>query len=442
MSTVSFGGLATGLDTGTIVEQLVAIRRQPIARLEAQKQLYTRQQAALTDLQAKLKALRDAADAIDTPQSFGSLKSASSLETALTATAGTEAQQGSYTIRVNSLATAQKDISQGFGSQVAEVGTGTFTITVGGEVTEITLAAGDSSLSALKNAINDAGAGVRATIINDGGDNNPYRLVLTAEETGADAAFSVDFSGLTGGTAPALANVTAATDASLLIDTIAVTSASNTVTGAIEGLTLNLLKADTETDITVTVNTDPEAIAQKLQTFVDAYNDLMTYVDAQQQKDATLQGVGLVRSVESRVAALASQPLGGAANTFRLFAQVGLTQGEDGALEFDRAKFDGAIDENYNAVRDLFVERGSIQGKAYLFREAIDDLTDAKQGLFKIADNAIDDKIEQIDRRVERMEDSLESYRQVLQRQFTAMELMVSSLQSQSTYLSNSIGIY
>jgi flagellar hook-associated protein 2 len=442
MSTVNFGGLATGLDTGTIIEQLVLIRRQPILRLESQKQLFERQRAALTDFKAKLTKLQDAAKALDTPQHFGSLKAASTDESILTATAGTEAQQGTYTVVVNALAAAQKDISQGFTSQVAEVGTGTFTITVGGEITEITLGEGDSSLSALKDAINDAGAGVRATIINDGTETTPYRLVLTAEETGEDAAFSVDFSGLTGGTAPALTNVTQAADASLTIDTIPVVSASNTVAGAIEGLTLSLLNLDAGTSVTVTVNTDPAAIAGKVQAFVDAYNDLMTWIDGQQQKGATLQGTSVVRSIESRLASLASGPLAGAANAYRLLAQVGVRQAEGGVLSFDQAEFEAALDADYNAVRDLFVERGAIQGKALLFREAIADLTDTTDGVFKITDDALADKMEQIDDRVERLERGIDSYRSVLQRQFTAMEMLVSGLQAQSGYLSGQFGIY
>ncbi len=136
MSSISFGGLATGLDTGSIVSQLVALRRQPIVKLEGQKKLYEQQKAAFKDLQTKLTALMTAADGLDTAQSFGSLKAASSLENLLTASAASEAQEGTYAITVESLARAQKDLSQAYSSQVAEVGTGTFTITVGGEVTD------------------------------------------------------------------------------------------------------------------------------------------------------------------------------------------------------------------------------------------------------------------------------------------------------------------
>lgn len=436
MSSISFGGLATGLDTGSIVTQLVALRRQPIVQLQAQKSLFERQQAALKDLQSKLTALKDAADALDTAQSFGSLTAVSSLEGVLTASAESEAQQGTYTITVESLARAQKDISQAFSSQVAEVGTGTFTITVGGEVTEITLAEGSSSLTNLKNAINDSGANVRATIINDGSGTNPYRLVLTAAETGTDAAFSVDFSGLSGGTAPALSNITTATNAALTIDSVTVTSQSNMVGNAIEGVTLNLLKQDPGTEITVAVNIDKDAIAAKLQKMVDAYNDVMTYVKAQQQKGATLQGSNVLRSVQTRISDVAIQSLSGTGQ-YKLLSQVGITQEEGGLLAFDRAKFDSAVATDYGAVRDLFVERNTNLGKAYQFRTAIEALTDAKTGTFKITSDSLSDRMDEIDKRVTRYEDSIASYQQVLERKFTAMEMAVSALQAQGNYLTS-----
>jgi flagellar hook-associated protein 2 len=436
MSSISFGGLATGLDTGSIISQLVALRRQPIVKLEGQKKLYEQQQAAFKDLQAKLTALMTAADGLDTAQNFGSLKAVSSLGNLLTASAASEAQEGTYAITVESLARSQKDISQAYSSQVAEVGTGTFTITVGGEVTTITLAAGDSSLTSLKNAINDSGADVRATIINDGSATSPYRLVLTAAETGTDAAFSIDFSGLSGGAAPTLSSISAAANAALTIDNLAITSQSNLVSNAIEGVTLNLLKQEPGTEITVTVNVDKDAIAAKLQTLVDAYNGLMTYVEAQQQKGATLQGSNVLSTVQSRISSVAVFAHAGT-GAYRLLAQVGLTQEEGGQLAFDRTKFDSALAADYGAVRDLFVERGTNLGKAYQFRTAIEGLTDAKTGTFKITADSLTNRMKAIDDRVTRYEASIESYRMMIERQFTAMELAVSRLQAQGSYLTS-----
>ncbi len=432
---ISFGGLATGLDTASIVSQLVAIQRQPILNLQSQRSAYDRQLAALNDLKSKLTAIRAAAAALDTATEFGSLRATSANEAVVKATAGGDATEGSYEIVVNSLARAQKEISQGFGSQVAEVGAGTVTITVGGVATQITLAPGDSSLTSLRNAINDSGAGVRATILNDGSGTTPYRLVLTAATTGTDAAFTADFSGLSGGTAPALTNITAAANASVSIDTVMIASQTNTITEAIGGLTLNLVKQDPGVPVTVSVDVDAAAIEDKVQKLVDAYNDLMTFVKTQSAEGGTLRGNGLMRSVSTRAADLMSSPLTSALGSLTMAAQVGIAQSDGGQIAFDKEKFAAALSEDFGAVRDLFVERGTNQGLAYRFRAAIDTLTDSKDGLFKISSDAIAAKQKQIDSRIDRLEVSAESYQQMLERKFTAMEMLISGLQGQSNYL-------
>ena len=141
MSTISFGGLASGLDTGAIIEALLEIRRQPIVRLENNIKTYESQQKAIAELESRAKALQSAAEAFDTPEEFASIAALSSHEDLLSATAGSLAMPGSFSITVNSLATAQKDISQGYDSLLSSVGTGDISITVGGETTTVSLAA-------------------------------------------------------------------------------------------------------------------------------------------------------------------------------------------------------------------------------------------------------------------------------------------------------------
>jgi flagellar hook-associated protein 2 len=437
MSTINFTGLATGLDTASIVSQLVALRRQPIDKLNAQKSQYTQIQSAYSDLKEKLEALRSAADAMGTPASFGACSASSSDEGLVTATSGAQAQQGTYSVVVSQLASAQKDISQGFSSQVAEVGTGTFSLTVNGQRTDITLATGDSSLTSLRNAINDAAVGVRATIINDGTSGSPYHLVLTAAETGTASAFSFDFSGLSGGTAPVMAQIADAADAELTIDTVPIVSASNTVSGVLDGITLNLVHADPDTEVTIGVQHDADAIAAKVQALADAYNDLMSWVQDHTAKGALLQGDSLVSGIADRITDLAVSPLAGSHGAYSLFAEVGLTQQDDGTLAFDSDKFASALADDYTKVQDLFVQDGNSQGKASQLMQAVDNLTQGDHAWFDVAEDGIQDKMDQIDDTVARYQRSLDSYQQTLERQFTAMETLVAGLQAQSNYLTN-----
>ena len=116
MSTVSFSGLATGLDTASLIEQLLEIKKQPMYRLERNKQSYQAQITALGAMKAKLEAVQDAAKALDTANEFSSLSASTTWEDYLSVDASTDAAPGSYDIIINSLAVAQKDISQGYDS--------------------------------------------------------------------------------------------------------------------------------------------------------------------------------------------------------------------------------------------------------------------------------------------------------------------------------------
>ncbi|MFH1845504.1 MAG: flagellar filament capping protein FliD [bacterium] len=438
MSGFTFSGIASGLDTSSIVAQLVALKRQPIVRLQQRRGWFEQQKSALGDLETKLKALQTAAKALDTSSEFGAFKATTSDEDILTASAGSTATPGSYNITVNSLAAAQKDISQSYDSLTAEIGAGTFSITVDGEETEITLAAGSSSLSDLRDEINDAEAGVNATILNDGSDN--YYLIFTADETGTDASFSFDWSGLSGGTVPTLTSETMAVNASLVIDGIAVTSQTNSVTEAITGLTIDLVTADVDSEIAITVESDPEAIQKKVKSLVTAYNALFAFVSDQSAEAGTLRRNSTMRTVADRMANLFTDSYSGGSSTITLMAQIGISQEAGRQIDFDTTEFQDALSESYAGVRDLFIKDGDDEGKAYQIQNVIDDLTDSIDGLFKISKESLDDKIENVDDTIVRYERSVGNYQTTLERKFTAMELLVSNLQSQGNYLYSVIG--
>lgn len=435
MSTFSFSGLASGLDTATIVKQLVALRRQPIDRLESRIGGYKKTQSAYGDLATKLKTLLEKVQALDTPREYSSLSVASGQEELLTATAGELAQQGSYSVTVNALATAQKERTQGFDAATDSVGTGTFTIFAGGDEYAVDLTEGASSLADLRFAINQSDAPVTATILYDGSETGGYHLVITAEETGTDAGFSIDASGLTGGTGPAFTNVSAAGNAEVIIDGLTVSSQTNSLATAIEGVTIELLAADPATPFQLEVGVDPEGIKAKVKEFVDAYNELFGYVEDQRQDEATLRGDSSLRSVVNRIQRVMTTSLPGGDLT--MLSQIGIKQAEDGLLSFDEAAFTEAVAADYTGVRDLFVTNGEHQGTVSLLGLALEDMTDIEDGLLKISTDALDDRIESAEGTIERYERLVDSYEARITAQFTAMESMIAMLTSQGNALSS-----
>jgi len=436
MSTVSFTGLATGLDTATLVSQLVELRRTPIYRLESQRKSYENQIAALGTLKSKLEALQAAAQKLDTANEFASLTATSSDETVLTVAAGSTAAPGTYDITVNALALAQKSRSQGFDNTLVAVGEGTLTFTVGGEAQSLELS-GYTSLEDLAARINSEISGVSATIVYDGSPTGGYYLTLTGE-AGTAGAFTVDSSGLSGGTAPTFTEVQAAADASLTIDGLAVTATSNHLEGVISGLTLDLQAVSAVgTSVRVAVATDAAGVQEQVQGFIDAYNDLFSFLETETKTGGKLEGNATARTVGQRMENVMSASLstGGA---YTILAQIGIERQQGTrTLKFDESKFETALADNYAAVRDLFIEREGSIGKASLVDAAVEDLTDSIDGVFKIGTDSLNRRIDSADQTIERYEMSLENYRTTLERKFLAMESAVSLLQAQGNYLSS-----
>ena len=433
MSTISFSGLATGMDTASIVSQLMELKRAPIYRLQSDRTNYQHQISSLNTLKEKLTALQTAAQALDTSNEFAALTATSSNEDLLQVTANSDAAPGNYNISIESLAESQKSRSQGYDNTLVDVGTGTYSFTVGGEaqtleITEYT------SLEGLAERINTEIDGVSASIIWDGSDSGGYFLSLTGE-AGSSGAFTVDASGVVGGQPPMFTETTPAADAHLFVDGIEIWADGNQVDNIVSGLSLDLRGAEAGTEIDVAVTTDSETVKEQVKGFIDAYNDAMLFMETSLDSSGKLYGNTTARSVMTRIQNVMNASHGGNGN-FSMMAQIGITRQQGTkALEFDETKFADAVAEDYMSVRDLFIENGASVGKAALFDTAIDQITDSVDGMFKIGTETLNTRIDNIDNSIERYERSIDSYQTTLERKFVAMEQMVAQLNAQGSSL-------
>jgi flagellar hook-associated protein 2 len=235
---------------------------------------------------------------------------------------------------------------------------------------------------------------------------------------------------------PVMTNQQAAADAALTIDGLPVSATGNVVTDAISGLTLNLENADPDTPVHVDVEVDSEGIYEQVKAFVDAYNDVMAYVQSKSGADGELADSTTARGVVSRLESIFIASLEGA-GSITMFAQMGITRGDERQYDFDKDEFLDALSASYGGVRDFFIQRESGSGKAYLIDQAIDSMTDSIDGVFKFGQRSLDDRIDNIDDSIDRYERSVESYRTTLERRFLAMESMVAQLQAQGNYLAS-----
>lgn len=430
---ITFGGLATGMDTESIITELMKIERSPIDRLENDQAYYKNRLEAFSELDGKLKGFLDKAEAIDTRLELNSPALNSSSEEYVSVTANSQAQLGSYQLTVIDLAQQQKDVSQGYADKTASTfGTGSLNLTVAGVSTAITIDATSNSLEGIASAINDADLGVSAAIINDGTGSEPYRLVLTGN-TVSDS-FSLDTSGLGGGTDvnPTMSNTQVAQQAHILLDGIDVYSDSNSVDSAVPGLSIELLKADELTTTTVNISTDNEATTGKINDFVSSYNEIINFIG--EQKDAGWGNDSAFRSIKSRLQNLLVTPQAGG-GAFSSLAQIGFETQRDGTITIDNSTLSSALTDDYDAVLGLFSGTDDTDGISTTFATYLETMTDSVNGLYAGRKETADSNIRRIDQRILNMESRLEQKEKTLRAQFSAMENLVSGLNAQGGYL-------
>ncbi len=265
--------LNQGLDVQTIVDGLMQIEQQPVVNMQNEVSTLQQKGQAYQSLNTKVSTLLNKVNTLlfaggsvpfQTPYSYqdrlaesilSTHKASSSDDSIVTATASQGHSSGTYTITVSNLAQAKSMASANFADiDKTTLGTGMFSLQIGSnQPVNITLDSTNNTLDGLRKAINAANAGVTATIINDG-SSTPYRLIITANNTGTANAFAITDSS-SGGQSLGLTQTVAAADAQFNVNGVDITRSSNAVTDVIDGVNLTL-KAKTTSPITVTVDKD------------------------------------------------------------------------------------------------------------------------------------------------------------------------------------------
>jgi flagellar hook-associated protein 2 len=443
MASISFGGLATGLDTAALVEQLMSLERKPLTLMESDKIWLNNRLTAFQEFDSKLNGFLSKIEDMGTVEELRARDVALSSEDFFTATASSEAPPSNYQLEVVSRAQVQKDVSQGYASKtVHEFGTGDLTLTVGeNDPVTIEITAENNSMEGIMEAINEADAGVTASVINDGTEN-PYRLVLTGENVATD--FTLDFSGLTGGTydIPALITTQPAQQAHIRVDNIDIYGESNTLDEAIPGVTLDLLQAEEGTLTNLTVSIDHDAIEQKVKDFISGYNDVVSFVTNQStfgdSSSGVLGGNSSLNSIKRHLQTMLTERIS-TSGDFSSLTQLGLETQRNGTLTLDEDILSDAISNNLDSVEKLFAGEGEVEGIASRFENYLEALTDSSDGFLAGRKESTTSNIKRIDNRIEATEMRLEKREQYLTDQFTSLELLVSQLNAQGDYLTSQL---
>lgn len=365
MSIFNISGLSSGIDTNAIISQLLQVEAAPVTRLQQQQSQLRVEVNAWTKVNTRLSALRTAVNDLTDPSDFDAFVSTTSSNTdAVTATAASGAEPGSFSFRVDRLATRHQMGSETLASSDALVGTGSLDLTLDG--TTHSFATDDTTtLSQLATSVNDAGIGISAQVVKIA--DGSYQLFLSSDDTGAANAFTIDAAPAGLGTFNTLQE---GQDAKLTVgassgNPVEIYRSSNTISDLIEGVTLTL-KNTTTSDVTITTERDLDAAVEKVQAFIDEVNATLTELknlskyDVEAEKGGPLLGDPTARSLVSDLRSAVSNVVSGLTGDYNYAGSIGISMTREGTFELDTTKLRDALETDFDAVTNLFAKTASV----------------------------------------------------------------------------------
>lgn len=466
----------SGLDIDSIVTKMVAAEKAPKQdQLNATQSKATAQLTAIGSLKGAISEFQTALTTLNSPTSFQARAVTLSKSDYLTATASTSASVGSYQVAVTQLAGSSKvalasvpatsttTASDGTkSSSPTTFGKGTLSIKIGDtKLSDIQVDATNNTLSGIRDAINKAGQsqGISASVVND---DTGSRLVLSSTKTGDGNDISVAVSGDDGSgkqsltklaytpsntdsTDPAAAHsLTKAKSAQMTIDGLKVTSASNTVSNAVDGLSFTL-KATTPADspMTVGVSQDESGVKGNIKGFVDAYNKLMGVIKTQTSVTkvgdnsspiaAALVGDATARGLTTTIRGELGTMQGTGA--IKALADLGITTQKDGTLAIDDTKLGNMVSSNFSDLTSFFT---GDQGIAARLKGKLDPYT-MTNGILEQRSNSLSTTLKNVDAQTATLNTRMTALSDRLYKQYNAMDQLYSSLSSTASSLSQQL---
>jgi len=462
----------SGLDIDSIVTKMVAAEKAPKQdQLTKTQSKATAQLTAIGSLKGAISEFQTALTTLNSPTSFQARAVTLSKSDYLTATASTSASVGSYQVEVSKLATSSKvalasvpatTTSSSGTTSPSTFGKGTLSIKIGDtKLSDIQVDATNNTLSGIRDAINKAGQsqGLSANIVND---NSGSRLVLSSTKTGDGNDISVSVSGDDGSGTQSLTklaytpsdsessdpadahSLTKAQSAQMTIDGLKITSASNTVSNAVDGLSFTL-KATTPagSPMTVGVSQDESGVKGNIQKFVDSYNKLMGVIKTQTSVTtvgensapitAALVGDATARGLTTTIRSELGTMQGTGA--VKALADLGITTQKDGTLAIDDTKLGKMVSSNFSDLSGFFT---GDQGLAARLKGKLDPYT-MSNGILEQRSTSLSNTLKSVDAPTETLNTRMTALSDRLYKQYNAMDQLYSSLSSTASSLSQQL---
>lgn len=469
MSNISISGVGSGLDIQSIVSQLVAVERAPLTKLAAQQSTLQAKLSTFGTINSQFDTLASAASKLSGASGWNPVTATSSNSDAIKVTASAGAPATSLTMEVDYLAKAQSAASTSV-TAGSDIGSGTLTIEIGqwtgssfagnGDTpVEVTIDPDAMTLADIASAINDADAGVSATVLKD---STGERLLVRSKSTGEENGFRIsaadddgqdtDAAGLSQlafdlGNANGMGQTQEARNAHAIINGVDVYSASNRLTDTLPGMTIQLLQETTQS-VEIDVSSDMESIKANIDAFVSAYNTInatiatATRYDAGTKVAGTLQGdstaVGLQNALRSMMRSISGS------SPYAKLSEIGITFQTDGSLSVNTGTLDDALNTDFQGVKDLFtIDTGEATTMGFGHKiEAFAEGLIESGGLISNRRDALQKAIDRNNDEQDKVNDRADRAQTRYLAQYTAMDVAVGKLNSLSSFVAQQITLW
>lgn len=435
-------GLASsGLDVNTLVSQLVAAERAPLERrIARQESANTSKTTAVGTLRTALSSLQSALSGIKTADALSTKRATSSDTAVFTTTVTSAAVPASYSVEVTRLASAHRRSSaEQAGGSTALVGSGDLVFTQNGQSFTVTVAPG-ATLADLRTAINSASGntGIQASILTTA---TGARLTVSATNTGAANAISMTVNNPLDGLDTFVGGFTetvAAQDAEVKIDGITVTSATNTLSGNVEGVTLNLVSAKPGTTLNLSVSIDQSAIKAQINRFVNEYNAFQTQAarlrayDPNTRVGGPLLGDATLRTLESTLRRELTSATTSASSSYNMLGAIGIRFGSDGKLTVNDSQLTTALNANLSEVAKMFSATDGLAARV----DSVITAQIGSSGALTQRTTGLTQEKARLSKDRELMEARLATIQKRYQAQFINLDKMLNEMQGTSSFIS------
>jgi flagellar hook-associated protein 2 len=425
----------------------------PEQQWQAQQQTLQTQTNALNALQNEVSNLQTTLQSLNDPLgSLMAMSAQSSNSNIVTATAAAGTVAGNHVVVVTKLATTASWYSSSVASSSTTLSSGSFDLKVG-SASAVTIPIGTNvdgngtntnTLSGLASYINKQNLGVTASVVND---SSGARLAIVSNSTGAASDITINNwnggvpSG--GSTGISFTQAVQAVDASLTVDGIPIDSASNTVTGAVTGLTFNLQSQSPGTQVDISVAPDASQISQAINNFVNAYNTVVNDVNAQFKVDSNnnegpLASDSLVRILQDSLLSSANYSAG--SGSIASLSDLGVTTNQDGTLSVNSSTLNNAIQSNFSAVQS-FLQGSALNGFAATLNTTLDTFTNAASGAFTVDLQSISTENTDLQNQINDFQSYLQTQQTLLTQEYTQADIALQELPAQLAQIDAELGL-